>query len=108
MALRFLNLDRPSIRRLKPGERITEHGITATTVKKAVRQAVVKAGDDVLNASEAQSPLSISGTATGAVGQTVTVALNGAHYTATVAAKTAATSSAATTRTCPSTVRTRA
>jgi len=29
MALRFLNLDRPSIRRLKPGERITEHGITA-------------------------------------------------------------------------------
>src|SRR5947207_102157 len=28
MALRFLNLDRPSIRRLKPGERITEHGIT--------------------------------------------------------------------------------
>ena len=28
MALRFSNLDRPSIRRLKPGERITEHGIT--------------------------------------------------------------------------------
>ena len=29
MALRFTHLDRPSIRRLKPGERITEHGITA-------------------------------------------------------------------------------
>jgi integrase len=29
VALRFLNLDRPSIRRLKPGEGITEHGITA-------------------------------------------------------------------------------
>jgi hypothetical protein len=28
MALRFLNLDRPSIRRLKPGERIRD-GITA-------------------------------------------------------------------------------
>jgi integrase len=29
MTLRFLQLDRPSIRRLKPGEKITEHGITA-------------------------------------------------------------------------------
>ena len=29
MALRFSRLDRPAIRRLKPGERITEHGITA-------------------------------------------------------------------------------
>ncbi len=29
MTLRFLHLDRPSIRRLKPGEKITEHGITA-------------------------------------------------------------------------------
>ena len=29
MALRFARLDRPSIRRLKPGERITELGITA-------------------------------------------------------------------------------
>jgi hypothetical protein len=29
MALRYSNLDRRSIRRLKPGERITEHGITA-------------------------------------------------------------------------------
>ena len=29
MSLRFARLDRPSIRRLKPGEKITEHGITA-------------------------------------------------------------------------------
>ena len=29
MALRFSRLDRPAIRRLKPGESITEHGITA-------------------------------------------------------------------------------
>ena len=28
MALRFSRLDRPAIRRLKPGEKITEHGIT--------------------------------------------------------------------------------
>lgn len=33
MALRFLNLDRPSTRRLKPGERITEHGITAESLR---------------------------------------------------------------------------
>ncbi len=29
MALRFTRLTRPAIRRLKPGEKITEHGITA-------------------------------------------------------------------------------
>ncbi len=29
MPLRFTRLDRPSIRRLKPGKRITEHGICA-------------------------------------------------------------------------------
>ncbi len=29
MTLRFLRLDRPSIRRLKTGEKLTEHGITA-------------------------------------------------------------------------------
>ena len=33
MALRFVNLDRPSIRRLKPGERITEHGLTAESLR---------------------------------------------------------------------------
>jgi hypothetical protein len=39
----------------------------------------------VLNAAEAQHPLTITGTSTGAVGQTVTVGLNGAQYTGTVA-----------------------
>ena len=29
MAVRFSRLTRPAIRRLKPGEKITEHGITA-------------------------------------------------------------------------------
>jgi integrase len=29
MSVRFVRLDRPSIRRLKPGENLTEHGITA-------------------------------------------------------------------------------
>ncbi len=33
MALRFARLDRPSIRRLKPGEKITEHGITAERLR---------------------------------------------------------------------------
>ena len=33
MALRVANLERPSIRRLKPGERITEHGITAESLR---------------------------------------------------------------------------
>ena len=33
MALRFARLDRPSIRKLKPGERITEHGITAERLR---------------------------------------------------------------------------
>ena len=33
MALRFTKLDRPSIRRLKLGEKITEHGITAERLK---------------------------------------------------------------------------
>ena len=33
MALKFSRLDRPSIRRLKPGEKITEHGITAERLR---------------------------------------------------------------------------
>ena len=33
MPLRFTHLDRPSIRRLQPGEKITEHGITAERLK---------------------------------------------------------------------------
>ena len=61
MALRFANLDRPSIRRLKPGERITEHGITAESLRdgdlrfsvnvmvdgKRIHRVVGKAGDGV-------------------------------------------------------------
>jgi probable HAF family extracellular repeat protein len=42
-------------------------------------------GDGILNAAEAQDPLTITGTSMGAVGQTITAVLNGAHYTGTVA-----------------------
>ncbi|HAY3739159.1 TPA: Ig-like domain-containing protein [Escherichia coli] len=44
------------------------------------------ASDDILNATEAGSPLTISGTSTAETGQTVTVTLNGATYTGTVQA----------------------
>ncbi|EPU6466023.1 Ig-like domain-containing protein [Enterobacter hormaechei] len=44
------------------------------------------ATDDILNASEAQSDLAISGTSTAEAGQTVTVSLNGKDYTTTVSA----------------------
>ncbi|NAJ54030.1 Ig-like domain-containing protein, partial [Escherichia coli] len=42
------------------------------------------ASDDILNATEAGSPLPISGTSTAETGQTVTVTLNGENYTGTV------------------------
>ncbi len=42
------------------------------------------AADDILNATEAQSDLAISGTSTAQAGQTVTVSLNGKDYTAAV------------------------
>ncbi|KVJ41210.1 type 1 secretion target domain-containng protein [Enterobacter cloacae subsp. cloacae] len=42
------------------------------------------ATDDILNAAEAQSDLTVSGTSTAEAGQTVTVSLNGKDYTATV------------------------
>ncbi|EMW2232581.1 Ig-like domain-containing protein [Enterobacter hormaechei] len=42
--------------------------------------------DDILNASEAQSDLAISGTSTAEAGQTLTVSLNGKDYTTTVSA----------------------
>ena len=45
----------------------------------------VIAGDDVLNAVKAQQPLGITGTSTEAVGQAVTVGLNGVRYTGTIA-----------------------
>ncbi|HHX7179052.1 TPA: Ig-like domain-containing protein [Enterobacter hormaechei] len=44
------------------------------------------ATDDILNASEAQSDLAISGTSTAEAGQTLTVSLNGKDYTTTVSA----------------------
>ncbi|MCW3393160.1 Ig-like domain-containing protein, partial [Escherichia coli] len=44
------------------------------------------ASDDILNAAEAGSPLTISGTSTAETGQTVTVTLNGATYTGNVQA----------------------
>ncbi|NIF34945.1 Ig-like domain-containing protein [Enterobacter sp. Tr-810] len=44
------------------------------------------ASDDILNATEAQADLTVSGTSTAEAGQTVTVSLNGKDYTATVAA----------------------
>ncbi len=44
------------------------------------------ASDDILNATEAGNPLTISGTSTVATGQTVTVTLNGATYTGNVQA----------------------
>ncbi|MCK7356058.1 Ig-like domain-containing protein [Enterobacter roggenkampii] len=44
------------------------------------------ANDDILNAAEAQSDLTVSGTTTAETGQTVTVSLNGKDYTTTVSA----------------------
>ncbi|MBB2302001.1 Ig-like domain-containing protein [Escherichia sp. 93.1447] len=44
------------------------------------------ASDDILNATEAGSPLTVSGTSTAEAGQTVTVTLNGATYTGNVQA----------------------
>ncbi|HCJ6643573.1 TPA: Ig-like domain-containing protein [Enterobacter hormaechei subsp. xiangfangensis] len=44
------------------------------------------ATDDILNATEAQSNLAISGTSTAEAGQTLTVSLNGKDYTTTVSA----------------------
>ncbi|HED1620388.1 TPA: Ig-like domain-containing protein [Enterobacter asburiae] len=44
------------------------------------------ATDDILNASEAKSDLTVSGTTTAEAGQTVTVSLNGKDYTTTVSA----------------------
>ncbi|MDF2525431.1 MAG: type 1 secretion target domain-containng protein [Enterobacter mori] len=44
------------------------------------------ANDDILNAAEAKSDLTVSGTSTAEAGQTVTVSLNGKDYTTTVSA----------------------
>ncbi len=44
------------------------------------------ASDDILNAAEAGSALTISGTSTAEAGQTVTVTLNGVNYSGNVQA----------------------
>ena len=54
----------------------TAPSVTITTI----------ATDDILNATEAQSDLAISGTSTAEAGQTLTVSLNGKDYTTTVSA----------------------
>ncbi len=58
-------------------------GITTDFAAPTVAVGTV-AGDDVINAAEKNQPLTLSGTATGAEGRTVTVGFNGRTYTATV------------------------
>ena len=60
-----------------------EYSVDATTPSVTINTI---ATDDILNASEAQSDLAISGTSTAEAGQTVTVSLNGKDYTTTVSA----------------------
>ena len=52
------------------------HSVTINTI----------ATDDILNAAEAGSALTISGTSTAEAGQTVTVTLNGINYSGNVRA----------------------
>lgn len=60
-----------------------EYSVDATAPSMTINTI---ATDDILNASEAQSDLAISGTSTAEAGQTVTVSLNGKDYTTTVSA----------------------
>ncbi|WP_444550954.1 Ig-like domain-containing protein [Enterobacter hormaechei] len=60
-----------------------EYSVDATAPSVTIN---TMATDDILNASEAQSDLAISGTSTAEAGQTVTVSLNGKDYTTTVSA----------------------
>ncbi|HIH6803422.1 TPA: Ig-like domain-containing protein [Enterobacter hormaechei] len=60
-----------------------EYSVDATTPSVTINTI---ATDDILNATEAQSDLAISGTSTAEAGQTVTVSLNGKDYTTTVSA----------------------
>ncbi|EMM6852833.1 Ig-like domain-containing protein [Enterobacter hormaechei] len=60
-----------------------EYSVDATAPSVTINMI---ATDDILNASEAQSDLAISGTSTAEAGQTVTVSLNGKDYTTTVSA----------------------
>ncbi|RSB30818.1 Ig-like domain-containing protein [Enterobacter cloacae] len=60
------------------------HGISVDTTAPVVSIATLS-GDDVLNAAEAQQPLTVHGSSSAEAGQTVTVTLGGKSYTATVA-----------------------
>ncbi|HGE6929021.1 TPA: Ig-like domain-containing protein [Enterobacter cloacae] len=60
------------------------HSISVDTTAPVVSIATLS-GDDVLNAAEAQQPLTVHGSSSAEAGQTVTVTLGGKSYTATVA-----------------------
>ena len=60
-----------------------EYSVDATAPSVTINMI---ATDDILNATEAQSDLAISGTSTAEAGQTLTVSLNGKDYTTTVSA----------------------
>ncbi|UAN34428.1 Ig-like domain-containing protein [Enterobacter asburiae] len=60
------------------------HGISVDTTAPVVSIATLS-GDDMLNALEAQQPLTVRGSSSAEAGQTVTVTLGGESYTATVA-----------------------
>ncbi|MEB7569182.1 Ig-like domain-containing protein, partial [Enterobacter mori] len=60
------------------------HTISVDTTSPVVSIATLS-GDDVLNAAEAQQPLTVHGASSAEAGQTVTVTLGGKTYTATVA-----------------------
>ncbi|WP_404997312.1 Ig-like domain-containing protein [Enterobacter sp. SLBN-59] len=60
------------------------HGISVDATAPVVSIATLS-GDDMLNALEAQQPLTVHGSSSAEAGQTVTVTLGGKTYTATVA-----------------------
>ncbi|MCB5947368.1 Ig-like domain-containing protein [Enterobacter sp. TCD1-1] len=60
-----------------------EYSVDATAPSVTIN---TPATDDILNAAEAKSDLTVSGTSTAEAGQTVTVSLNGKDYTTTVSA----------------------
>ncbi|HFK5792430.1 TPA: Ig-like domain-containing protein [Enterobacter asburiae] len=60
------------------------HGISVDTTAPVVSIATLSV-DDMLNAAEAQQPLTVHGSSSAEAGQTVTVTLGGKTYTATVA-----------------------
>ncbi|WP_336211362.1 Ig-like domain-containing protein [Enterobacter sp. P82] len=60
------------------------HSISVDTTAPVVSIATLS-GDDMLNAAEAQQPLTVHGSSSAEAGQTVTVTLGGKTYTATVA-----------------------